>query len=881
MNGSELRKSFLEYFQERGHAIVPSSSLVPQHDPTLLFTNAGMVPFKRVFLGEERRDYVRAASVQRCVRAGGKHNDLENVGRTARHHTFFEMLGNFSFGDYFKEGAIQFAWDFLTGRVGLPKDRFFATIYRDDEEAFELWHKAIGLKKSRIRRFGEEDNFWTMGETGPCGPCSELVYDQGSAFGCGKVDCDVGCDCDRYLEIWNLVFMQYEKGPSGKVEPLPKPSIDTGMGLERLAAVVAGVATNYDTDLFRPLFDGLEEWVGRPYGEEETKVSFQVIADHVRAITFLINDGVLPSNEGRGYVLRRIMRRAARHGKLLGLHEPFLFRLSTVVVSTMGSVYPELQGSEEHIAKVIRAEEERFLETLDRGLRVLSGEIEQLKKQKKGRLPGEIAFQLYDTYGFPLDLTETILKDHGFQLDQKGFEMEMQRQQERGREAWKGSGEEGLEVAYKGLLALGLKSEFVGYERLEEETEILALVHDGAVVDQVSKGERALLVTRKTPFYGEGGGQVGDTGEAVGDSVSCAIEDTQRLLPSLIVHRVRVKEGTLRRGAKIRLKVDQVRRQRIRLNHTATHLLHTALRQILGKHVKQAGSLVAPDRLRFDFTHFSPLTDEEVEKIEDLVNQEIRENIPLNPHYRPYKEALKEGALAFFGDKYEETVRVLEIPGFSKELCGGTHVDATGDIGLFKVISESGIASGVRRIEAVTGEGAIAQMRRIERGLRKVAELLKSSPNEVVVRVQKLLQAQKEKDRQIEKLKRHGSQESIQDLLKQVRKIGGVSVLATRVHEQDPKLLRELAEDLCRRIEPGIVVLGSQREKKVSLVAVVSSKIQKEHSAKKLLQKIALQVGGSGGGRDDMAQAGGNRPEFLTDALQSVYQSVQEVGRSH
>jgi alanyl-tRNA synthetase len=874
MRGAELRQRFLDYFQEKGHTPIPSASLIPHQDPTLLFTNAGMVPFKRVFLGEERRDYSRAASYQRCVRAGGKHNDLENVGHTARHHTFFEMLGNFSFGDYFKREAIAYAWDFLTQRVGLEKRRLYATVYKEDEEAFKIWNQEIGLERSRIRRFGEEDNFWAMGETGPCGPCSELVYDQGASFSCGKTTCDIGCDCDRYLEIWNLVFMQFERDASGKLKPLPKPSIDTGMGLERLTAVVQGVPTNYDTDLFHPILQRLEKETGRSY--PENPASFRVIADHARAVTFLIGDGVLPSNESRGYVLRRIMRRGARHGKLLGLEEPFLYLLSSVVVSEMQAVYPELKGAEEHISKVIRLEEERFLETLDRGLQILSEEIEQLKKGRSSILSGKIAFRLYDTYGFPVDLTETLLADQGFQLDSKGFEGEMEQQQGRGREAWKGSGEKGVGEVAAQLISLGLQSEFVGYDRLEEETKIVALHSNGSMVEEVSQGEAALMVAEKTPFYGEGGGQIGDQGTVTSPSASCFVEDTQRPVPKLIVHRIQVQKGTLRKGDRIRLSVDGVRRERIRRNHTATHLLHAALRQVLGAHVKQAGSWVAPDRFRFDFSHFASMTSEEIRRVEDLVNQKVRENIPLNPHTRSYKEALNEGALAFFGDKYEETVRVVEVPGFSKELCGGTHVDRTGDISFFKITSEGGIAAGVRRIEAVTGDGAVEFVWGMEKEIQQAARLLKTPPNELGARIQKLLQTQKEKDQQIEKLKRQGVSGGAPDILASAQKINDISVLSAEVSEEDPKHLREMAENLRKRLSSGIVVLGARRGEKVSLVAAVSPDLQKRYSAKELLSRVATFVGGPGGGRDDFAQAGGSKPEGLAEALQSVYRFVQE-----
>ncbi len=690
LKGKEIRQLFLDYFARKGHTIVPSSSLVPADDPTLLFTNAGMVQFKKVFLGQEERPYKRAASCQKCVRAGGKHNDLENVGYTARHHTFFEMLGNFSFGDYFKEEAIAYAWEFLTKELELPVERLYVTVYKDDDEAFALWQKIAGLPAERIVRLGEADNFWAMGDTGPCGPCSEIIFDQGPEVGCGRPDCRVGCDCDRYLELWNLVFMQYERDEEGRLSPLPRPCIDTGMGLERITATLQGVKTNFDSDLFAGLMAKISALTGLHYGQDQKNdVAFRVIADHSRAAAFLIADGVLPSNEGRGYVLRRIIRRAVRFGRSLGLERPFLYETAHVVVEEMGETYPELIRAAQTIEKILVLEEEKFRETLERGLALLEEELKKLAQKGERVIPGEFIFKLYDTYGFPYDIVRDVALERGFSLDMAGFEREMAKQRERSRKAWRGELAKAPKV-FLSLLEKGLGKEFVGYETTEAEAEVLALARGQEEVQALSSGEEGEAVFSKTPFYGEAGGQVGDTGLVLAPGGQAEVVDTYRL-GELFVHKLKVKEGVLRKGDPVKLSVFSSRRAAIARHHTATHLLHAALRRLLGDHVHQAGSLVAPDRLRFDFTHFEPLTMEEIFALEDLINARIRDNLPVEVKLMSYKEAVDQGAMALFGEKYGEKVRVIRIGNFSMELCGGTHVHRTGDIGYFKIIAESSV----------------------------------------------------------------------------------------------------------------------------------------------------------------------------------------------
>ena len=870
MTSAEVRKAFIRYFEERDHRVVRSSSLVPKNDPSLLFTNAGMVQFKGVFLAEEIRDYQRAVTSQKCVRAGGKHNDLEIVGKTARHHTFFEMLGNFSFGDYFKKEAIEMAWDLLIRGWGLPAEKMWITIYLEDDDAFELWRK-VGIPAERIVRMGEKDNFWAMGETGPCGPCSELVIDQGEGVGCGRADCRVGCDCDRYLELWNLVFMQFNRDGEGKIHPLAKPCIDTGMGLERISAILQGVQSNYETDLFKPIFREVESISHVPYGKDpRSDISLRVIADHSRAATFLINDGVLPSNEGRGYVLRRIMRRAMRHGKLLGIQEPFLHRTSARVVDLMKEAYPELRESEAFVSKVIRNEEERFSETLDSGLKILREELEGLQKKREKVLPGEVAFRLYDTYGFPLDLTTEILQDEGMTFDEAGFRAQMEEQRQKSKQAWQGLGEGKTKEIYRRLANEGIKTTFTGYEETDTETRILKLLKGDEVVPFAREGDAVEVVTEKTPFYGEAGGQVGDQGVIFHEDFSLQVEETLRPVENLIVHKGKVKRGTAREGMRASLKVDSDRRRAITLNHTGTHLLQAVLREVLGTHVHQAGSLVAPDRLRFDFTHFAPVDRKDLEQVEALVNQKIRENLKIETKIMPVEDALRLGAMALFGEKYGERVRVVMISDFSIELCGGTHASRTGDIGLFKIVNETGVAAGVRRIEALTGEGAYRFIREEERELWEIASALKSVPGELSPRLERFFERQKELERELLSFRDKLSHEEILDLLASVREVKGVKVLSAKVNGKDPKRMRDFVDQLKVKIGSGIILLGGRSEDKASLILGVTDDLTQRFKANDLIKKIALHIGGKGGGRPDFAQAGGADLEKLDEALKAI-----------
>lgn len=870
MTSDQIRKAFLKYFEERNHRIVSSSSLVPKNDPTLLFTNAGMVQFKGVFLTEETRDYSRAATSQKCVRAGGKHNDLENVGKTARHHTFFEMLGNFSFGDYFKEGAIEMAWDLLVREWRLPGEKLWITIYLDDDEAFDLWRQ-IGIPADRIVRLGEKDNFWAMGETGPCGPCSEIVIDQGEGMGCGRPECAVGCDCDRYLELWNLVFMQFNRDAQGMMTPLAKPCIDTGMGLERISAILQGVKSNFETDLFIPIIRAITEIGHLSYGKDpKADISIRVIADHSRAATFLINDGVLPSNEGRGYVLRRIMRRAMRHGKMLGIDHPFLHQTSLKVVDLMKEAYPELRETEAIVSNVINNEEERFSETLDSGLKILREELDRLKKGKGRVLSGEVAFRLYDTYGFPLDLTSEILQEEEISLDEEGFRAQMQEQRQKSKQAWQGMGEGKGKEIYRRLSNEGITTGFVGYEETQCDSKILKLIKGNESISMAYEGDDVEVVTEKTPFYGETGGQVGDRGLIFQENFSLEVEDTLRPSEGLIVHRARVKRGMVKEGMEATLKVDQDRRQAIALNHTATHLLQAMLREVAGTHVHQAGSLVAPDRLRFDFTHFAPIERNHLQQIEEMVNQKIRQNLRVETKIMDVEEALRTGAMALFGEKYGEKVRVIRISDFSIELCGGTHTSRTGDIGIFKILYETGVAAGVRRIEALTGEGAYRFIREEERQLEEIASSLKSAPGEIALRVERLLQRQKELEREVESFQAKMAHQEISGLLSQVREVRGIKILSVRLDGKDPKRLREYVDQLKGKIGSGIVLLGSQSETKVSLLIGVTEDLTSRFKANELVKKIALHVKGTGGGRPDFAQAGGTDPEKLDEALKAI-----------
>ena len=883
MKAREIRKAFLDFFKERTHTVVKSSSLIPHDDPTLLFANAGMNQFKRCFLGEDRRAYTRAASSQKCVRAGGKHNDLENVGRTARHHTFFEMLGNFSFGDYFKEDAVQYAWDFLTGIMGLPKDKLYATIHEGDqgmnlgadEEARGYWSRY--LPADRILAFPTKDNFWAMGDTGPCGPCSEILIDQGPLIGCGRPECRPGCDCDRYLELWNLVFMQFNRQADGTLEPLPKPSIDTGMGLERVAAVIQKAPSNYDTDLFAPMMAKIAEISGHRPGENpETDVSLKVISDHSRAAAFLIGDGILPSNEGRGYVLRRVVRRALRHGRFLGIDRPFLYEVAVAVMHAMEDTYPELLESQSYITRVILHEEERFNDTLDHGLRLLQSEIKRLQDDGAQIIPGALIFKLYDTYGFPIDIVTDMARDLRLQVDEGNFQVLMDKQREQSRAHWRGSGERELAEAYHQLGAEGVKTQFLGHDRLQASAPVLALVKDGQRVREASAGTEIEVVVAQTPFYGASGGQVGDQGAITGPAGRMSVTDTLKLPGDLVVHVGQVDQGVLCVGDVVELTVDEALRGDTELNHTATHILHAVLRQVLGDHVKQAGSMVAPERLRFDFTHFTAVTPEELREIERLVNAEIRRNRDLQVHVMGLEEALKTGAMALFEEKYGDTVRLVEIPGFSRELCGGTHTHRTGDIGVMQIVQETSVAAGVRRIEAVTGRSALALLQQQQGMLMQAAALLKTNPVEVPERIEKLLMSQKQLEKELEALKSSLTAKKSVDMLSDAEKIGEVRVLVTQVEADSPKVLREINDRFKEQLVSGVVVLGATHEDKAFILVGVTSDLTKRIQAGQLIKEIAGPIDGSGGGRPDMAQAGGSNPQGLAAALDLARQLVRE-----
>ncbi|MDI6728174.1 MAG: alanine--tRNA ligase [Thermodesulfovibrionales bacterium] len=873
MKSSEIRNSFLEFFKSKGHEIVKSSSLIPRHDPTLLFTNAGMVQFKSVFLGEEKRPYTRAVSCQKCMRAGGKHSDLENVGHTARHHTFFEMLGNFSFGDYFKRDAILFAWELLTGWYKLPKDKLWVSVYEDDDEAEKLWMEITDIPSDRIVRLGAKDNFWQMGDTGPCGPCSEIIIDQGEDMGCGRPDCKVGCDCDRYLELWNLVFMQFNRDESGNLTPLPKPSIDTGMGLERITAVLQGKRNNFDTDLFAPIISAVESISGLSYGKNtETDISMRVIADHIRAMAFLLSDGLIPSNEGRGYVLRRIIRRASRHAKLLGLEGAVLYKLMDPVADSMGSVYPELVQERERSAKVLMFEEERFTKTLEQGMRILDSVIDGLKKEGKNTIPGDELFKLYDTYGFPLDLARDIAMDNHLLIDEDGFNRDMEIQKERARASWVGE-EDAIASIYKELQSEIGETLFIGYDNLESESVIRAILKDGKVVTEVSEGDEVELFLDKTPFYGESGGQVGDVGIIYNDNASAEVINTKKEI-GLHAHMIKIKGGNFKVWDKVKCIVDREKRMSTARNHTATHLLHTALRSVLGEHVKQAGSLVSPERMRFDFTHFYGLDKREIENIEDIVNEKILENIRVETEIADVQDALKSGVIALFGEKYGEKVRVVRVPGFSAELCGGTHCRETGDIGLFVIVSEGSVASGIRRIEALTGRAAFDYLRQRNNELQRISEILKTdSPYE---RVEKLLNEIKDMDKEIESLKAKAAAQSSSSIIEKAKEINGTKVLACRVDNLEQKDLRVLADNVRDRLGSGIIVLASAKDGQASIVAMVTDDLVKKYNAGAILKKVAEIAGGRGGGKAEMAQGGTKEIEKLDKALEAVYDLIKK-----
>ncbi len=862
MKSSEIRRQFLDFFAAKGHTPVASSQLVPGNDPTLLFTNAGMVQFKDVFLGRETRPYLRAASSQRCVRAGGKHNDLENVGYTARHHTFFEMLGNFSFGDYFKPDAIRFAWEFLTVTLGIPREKLWVTVYQEDDEAFAIWADEIGVPKDRITRIGDKggqryqsDNFWAMGDTGPCGPCTEIFYDHGPEVAGGPPGTPEE-DGDRYIEIWNLVFMQYNRDEAGVMHPLPKPSVDTGMGLERISAVMQHVHSNYQIDLFQVLIKAAARETGVTDLDNN---SLKVVADHIRACSFLIVDGVIPGNEGRGYVLRRVIRRAIRHGYKLGCKTPFFHKLVADLANVMGEAYPELVAAQDRVAAVLKQEEERFAETLENGMGVLEGAMASEDKM----LDGETVFKLYDTFGFPLDLTADIARERGITVDFAGFENAMQMQRERARAASKFS-------MGKGLSFDGKKTEFVGYDQLQQECQIIAIYKEGSQVNEISAGDEAVIVLDRTPFYAESGGQTGDIGEISSGHGSFLVEDTLKIQADVFGHKGRMSTGKLAVGEGIDAQVDAESRQRAAYNHSATHLMHAALRRVLGNHVTQKGSLVNAERTRFDFAHPQPLTVDEIRQIEEQVNAEIRRNNRVETRLMKHEEAIKAGAMALFGEKYGDEVRVVGMGDFSTELCGGTHVKRTGDIGLFKVVAEGGVAAGVRRIEAVTGPGALAYAQAQEMTLREVADLVRAQPQEVAARLAQIQDQVKALEKELARYKSKMAASQGDDLASQATEVAGIKVLAAMIEGADAKALRELADKLRDKLQSCAVVLGSTLDGKVALIAAVTPDAIGRIKAGELVNFVAAQVGGKGGGKPDLAQAGGTLPENLPTALAGV-----------
>ncbi|EIU9282756.1 alanine--tRNA ligase [Escherichia coli] len=862
---AEIRQAFLDFFHSKGHQVVASSSLVPHNDPTLLFTNAGMNQFKDVFLGLDKRNYSRATTSQRCVRAGGKHNDLENVGYTARHHTFFEMLGNFSFGDYFKHDAIQFAWELLTSEkwFALPKERLWVTVYESDDEAYEIWEKEVGIPRERIIRIGDNkgapyasDNFWQMGDTGPCGPCTEIFYDHGDHIWGGPPGSPEE-DGDRYIEIWNIVFMQFNRQADGTMEPLPKPSVDTGMGLERIAAVLQHVNSNYDIDLFRTLIQAVAKVTG---ATDLSNKSLRVIADHIRSCAFLIADGVMPSNENRGYVLRRIIRRAVRHGNMLGAKETFFYKLVGPLIDVMGSAGEDLKRQQAQVEQVLKTEEEQFARTLERGLALLD---EELAKLSGDTLDGETAFRLYDTYGFPVDLTADVCRERNIKVDEAGFEAAMEEQRRRAREA------SGFGADYNAMIRVDSASEFKGYDHLELNGKVTALFVDGKAVDAINAGQEAVVVLDQTPFYAESGGQVGDKGELKGANFSFVVEDTQKY-GQAIGHIGKLAAGSLKVGDAVQADVDEARRARIRLNHSATHLMHAALRQVLGTHVSQKGSLVNDKVLRFDFSHNEAMKPEEIRAVEDLVNAQIRRNLPIETNIMDLEAAKAKGAMALFGEKYDKRVRVLSMGDFSTELCGGTHASRTGDIGLFRIISESGTAAGVRRIEAVTGEGAITTVHADSDRLSEVAHLLKGDSNNLADKVRSVLERTRQLEKELQQLKEQAAAQESANLSSKAIDVNGVKLLVSELSGVEPKMLRTMVDDLKNQLGSTIIVLATVAEGKVSLIAGVSKDVTDRVKAGELIGMVAQQVGGKGGGRPDMAQAGGTDAAALPAALASV-----------
>ncbi len=853
---AQIRQQFLDFFKAKGHEVVASSSLVPGNDPTLLFTNAGMVQFKDVFLGRDKRNYTRATSSQRCVRAGGKHNDLENVGYTARHHTFFEMLGNFSFGDYFKHDAIFFAWEFLTEVIGLPKEKLWVTVFEEDDEAADIWLKEVGVDPNRFGRIGAKDNFWSMGDTGPCGPCTEIFYDHGAEIPGGPPGTPEE-DGDRYIEIWNLVFMQYDRDKDGNLNPLPKPSVDTGMGLERLAAILQNGHSNYDIDLFQNLIKAAAEVTG--CGDLSSS-SLKVIADHIRSCSFLIVDGVMPSNEGRGYVLRRIIRRALRHGHKLGQNDPFFHKLVATLVKEMGEAYPELAKARADVERVLKLEEERFAETLDQGMKILEEGIANLSGKV---IPGDMVFKLYDTYGFPVDLTNDIARERGLNIDIDGYEDEMDAQKQRAR----ASSQFGAD--YHDTISVDAVTRFTGYDHLIDRSKVLAIFAEGKPVQQIDAGQEAIVVLEHTPFYAESGGQVGDTGVLSNADVRFEVMDTRKS-GQAFAHIGSLAEGSIRVGDELEAVIDANRRKATIRNHSATHLMHAALRKVLGEHVQQKGSLVDNEKLRFDFSHFEAVTAEQLREIERLVNEQIRENLATSAEEMPIDDAKAKGAMALFGEKYGDVVRVVSMGDFSVELCGGTHVDRSGDIGFFKIVSESGVAAGVRRIEAITGAGAVDWAEQQDEQIIRLAGMLKGNRDELDAKVQQLLDKLKAQDKELAQLKTRLATQSGRDLTDDAVQLDGIKVLATRVDGLDSKALRDTMDKLKDKLGACAIVLATVEDDKVRLVAGVSKDQTSRIKAGELVNMVATQVGGKGGGRPDMAQAGGTQPENLDGALASV-----------
>jgi alanyl-tRNA synthetase len=870
MRAQRIRETFLDFFARRGHKIVPSSSLIPKDDPTILFANAGMNQFKNTFLGLETRTYKRAATVQKCLRVSGKHNDLETVGRTAKHHTFFEMLGNFSFGDYFKPEAVSFAWELVTEVFRLPQDRLYATVYEQDDAAFKLWREAVGLRADRIFRFGKKDNFWAMGDTGPCGPCSEIHYDLGPDVASGDPRALIEAGSDRFVELWNLVFMEFYQDETGRMTSLPAPSIDTGMGLERMAAVLQGKRSNYDTDLFLPLIEAVVERTRREYPSGgESDVSMRIIADHVRALSFLIGDGVTPANDGRGYVLRRLIRRAYRHGNLLGLEKPFLYELVGRVADIMKDGYPELLASAHYVSRVTLAEEERFAATLSSGLRYFEQYVKETQAAGGRMIPGEKVFKLYDTFGFPLDLSQELAREKGFDVDEPGFRRELEGQREKARQSWTGASKQREKQAYEALI--GLKVRSLVHESMESlETEVLALLQGGRRVDGLEAPAEGEVVLAETPFYAEAGGQVGDTGTLKGPRASAVVEDTYFLTPEVIAHKVKVLSGALRPGDRLAASPDLVRRAAVSRNHTATHLLHAALREVLGDHVKQAGSLVSAQRLRFDFTHFAALGAEEKRQVERIVNEKIQANLPVTTRVTTLEEGLKSGAMAIFEEKYGEQVRLVGVEGFSRELCGGVHVSATGEIGFFKIVSESSVAAGMRRIEAVTGEEALRYIQDIAETLGLVEQGLGGTRKEIPARLERLHDQLEKLEQENRALRRKIAGRDAEGPAADARKVNGIALLARKVEGLAAGELRDLADKLKQKLGSGVVVLGQAEGDKATVVVSVTKDLTGRVKANELVKVLAARLGGGGGGRADFAQAGGSRPQELDRMLEDA-----------